>query len=34
VMWLSSALWLGAFALWAWRFAPAFLRPRLDGKPG
>ncbi|MBI5790868.1 MAG: NnrS family protein [Rhodocyclales bacterium] len=34
VMWLSSALWLGAFALWAWRFAPAFWRPRLDGKPG
>jgi uncharacterized protein involved in response to NO len=32
--WLSSVLWLGAFALWAWRFAPAFWRPRLDGKPG
>lgn len=34
LMWLSSLLWLGAFALWAWRFAPAFWRPRADGKPG
>ncbi len=34
VMWLSSVLWLGAFALWAWRYAPAFWRPRMDGKPG
>ncbi len=34
VMWLSSLLWLGAFALWAGRFAPAFWRPRADGKPG
>ncbi|MBL8479024.1 MAG: NnrS family protein [Sterolibacteriaceae bacterium] len=33
-MWLSSVLWLGAFALWAWRFVPAFWRARLDGKPG
>lgn len=32
--WLSSALWLGAFGLWAWRYAPAFWRPRADGKPG
>jgi uncharacterized protein involved in response to NO len=34
LMWLSSALWLGAFGLWAWRYAPAFWRPRADGKPG
>ena len=34
LMWFSSLLWLGAFGLWAWRFAPAFWRPRADGKPG
>jgi uncharacterized protein involved in response to NO len=34
LMWLSSLLWLGSFGLWAWRFAPAFWRPRADGKPG
>ncbi|MDP1609915.1 MAG: NnrS family protein [Sulfuritalea sp.] len=34
VMWLSSMLWLGAFALWAARYAPAFWRPRSDGRPG
>lgn len=34
LMWLSSLLWLGAFGLWAWRYAPAFWRPRADGKPG
>jgi uncharacterized protein involved in response to NO len=34
LMWLSSMLWLGAFALWAWRYAPACWRPRADGKPG
>lgn len=34
LMWLSSLLWLGAFALWAWRYAPACWRPRVDGKPG
>ncbi|OHC61452.1 MAG: hypothetical protein A2040_12630 [Rhodocyclales bacterium GWA2_65_19] len=33
LMWLSTLLWLGAFALWAWRYAPAFWRPRADGKP-
>lgn len=30
----SMLLWLGAFALWAWRYAPAFWRPRSDGRPG
>lgn len=34
LMWLSSILWLGAFGLWAWRYAPALWRPREDGKPG
>ena len=34
VMWLSSALWLLAFAMWAWRFAPCYWRPRADGQPG
>lgn len=34
LLWLSSMLWLGAFALWAWRYAPAFWRPRPDGRPG
>ena len=34
LMWLSSLLWLGSFGQWAWRFAPAFWRPRADGKPG
>jgi uncharacterized protein involved in response to NO len=34
LMWLSSLLWLGGFALWAWRFAPALWRPRADGQPG
>lgn len=33
LMWLSSAFWLGAFALWAVRYAPAFWRPRADGRP-
>jgi uncharacterized protein involved in response to NO len=34
LMWLSSLLWLGAFALWAWRYAPACWRPREDGAAG
>jgi len=34
MIWLSSALWLVAFALWAWRYAPAFWRLRADGSPG
>ena len=34
LLWLSSLLWLLAFALWAGRYAPAFWRPRVDGKPG
>jgi len=34
LMWLSSMMWLGAFALWAWRYAPALWRPREDGTAG
>lgn len=34
LVWLSSLLWLIAFVIWAWRFAPAFWRPRADGRPG
>lgn len=34
IVWLSSVLWLAAFALWAGRYAPAFWRPRSDGRPG
>ncbi len=34
VVWLSSLLWLIAFAIWAWRYAPAFWRPRADGRAG
>lgn len=34
LIWASSMLWLGAFALWAWRYAPACWRPRADGKRG
>lgn len=31
---LSSLLWSAGFALYALRYGPALLRPRLDGKPG
>ena len=31
---LASLLWLVAFGLWAWQYAPLFWRPRADGKPG
>lgn len=34
VMWVSSLAWLAAFALWAKRYAPAFWRPRADGRAG
>ena len=30
----SAALWSAGFGLYAWRYAPVLLRPRLDGKPG
>lgn len=34
LMWLSAMLWLGALAIWSWRYAPSCWRPRVDGKPG
>jgi uncharacterized protein involved in response to NO len=35
--WLLTAAilaWLAAFAGWAWKYVPAYLQPRADGKPG
>ncbi len=35
--WLVTAAilaWLAAFAGWAWKYVPVYLRPRTDGKPG
>jgi uncharacterized protein involved in response to NO len=26
--------WLACFAFWAWRYLPAYWRPRADGQPG
>jgi uncharacterized protein involved in response to NO len=31
---LSALIWLAAFGVWAWRYAPIYWRPRADGKPG
>ena len=31
---LAGLLWLLVFGLWAWKFAPMYWRPRVDGKPG
>jgi uncharacterized protein involved in response to NO len=31
---LSAGLWCAGFALFAIRYAPALIRPRLDGLPG
>jgi uncharacterized protein involved in response to NO len=31
---LAGALWLAAFALFLWGFAPILIAPRADGKPG
>lgn len=33
-VWLSSALWALAFALYLWRYVPMLMRPRVDGLPG
>ncbi len=30
----AALVWLGALLPWAWRYAPMYLRPRVDGKPG
>jgi uncharacterized protein involved in response to NO len=31
---LAAVVWLGVFAVWAVRHAPAYWRPRADGQPG
>lgn len=31
---LAGVLWLIALSAWAWRYAPMYWRPRVDGKPG
>lgn len=31
---LAGLLWLLAFGLWAWKYAPMYWRSRVDGKPG
>ena len=31
---VSAVLWCAGFALFAIRYAPTLVRPRLDGKPG
>lgn len=31
---LAAATWLLSFLLWGWLYAPMYLRPRLDRKPG
>lgn len=31
---LAGLLWLLAFGVWAWKYAPLYWRPRADGKPG
>lgn len=30
----SALLWSAGFGLYAWRYAPILIRPRLDGRPG
>jgi len=30
----ATVLWLVCFVAWAWRYLPAFWRPRADGQPG
>lgn len=30
----AALVWLGALLPWVWRYAPMYLRPRVDGKPG
>ena len=33
-LWLAAACWAGAFALFAWHYAPMLLSARTDGHPG
>ena len=30
----AGLVWIAAFGLFAWVYAPMLLRPRVDGKPG
>jgi len=34
LMWLAALCWLAAFGGWSLRYAPAYWRARVDGKPG
>lgn len=31
---MAALLWLFTFAVWTWKYAPFYWRPRADGKPG
>lgn len=31
---VSAALWSAGFGLYAWRYGPLLIRPRIDGRPG
>ncbi|MGE4404911.1 NnrS family protein [Pseudomonas sp.] len=33
-LWLAAGCWVLAFALYAWRYAPMLVAPRVDGHPG
>ena len=30
---LAGLLWIGAFGIFVWLYAPILLRPRIDGRP-
>jgi uncharacterized protein involved in response to NO len=34
LIWLSSVVWIAAFAVWGVAYAPLLWRPRTDGKAG
>ncbi|HNO59442.1 MAG TPA: NnrS family protein [Plasticicumulans sp.] len=31
---VAAALWIAAFGAWVWKYAPIYVRPRSDGRPG
>lgn len=31
---VAAALWIAAFGAWVWKYAPIYLKPRSDGRPG
>jgi uncharacterized protein involved in response to NO len=33
VMFAASLVWLGSFGVWAWRYVPMYLTPRVDARP-